>query len=155
MSRKTAAKRGERGILLSIVVPMFNEEDNIEPFLERVEAVMEDVVGPLEERYEIICVDDGSSDATVPKLLAQCKRNPAIKIVSLSRNFGKDIALSAGLDHASGSAVIPIDADLQDPPELIPELFAKWLEGHDEVYATRTSRESDTITKRLTASWFY
>ncbi len=155
MSRKTAAKKGKRDILLSIVVPMFNEEENIEPFLARVEAVAEDLVGPLEERYEIICVDDGSSDATVPKLLAQCKRNPAIRIVSLSRNFGKDIALSAGLDHASGSAVIPIDADLQDPPELIPELFAKWLEGHDVVYATRTARETDTIAKRLTASWFY
>ncbi len=156
MSRKTAPKnKGKRGILLSIVVPMLNEEENIEPFLARVEAVTEDIVGPLEERYEIICVDDGSSDATVSKLLAQCKRNPAIRIVSLSRNFGKDIALSAGLDHASGAAVIPIDADLQDPPELIPELFAKWLEGHDVVYATRTSRETDTIAKRLTASWFY
>ena len=146
---------GKRGILLSIVVPMLHEEENIEPFLARVEAVTEDIVGPLEERYEIICVDDGSSDATVSKLLAQRKRNPAIRIVSLSRNFGKDIALSAGLDHASGAAVIPIDADLQDPPELIPELFAKWLEGHDVVYATRTARDSDTIAKRLTASWFY
>jgi glycosyltransferase involved in cell wall biosynthesis len=117
--------------------------------------VAEQVVAPLEERYEIICVDDGSSDRTISTLLAQRKRNPAIRIVSLSRNFGKDIALSAGLDHATGAAVIPIDADLQDPPELIPELFAKWLEGNDVVYATRASRGSDTMTKRLTAGWFY
>ncbi|MEE8536270.1 MAG: glycosyltransferase, partial [Kiloniellales bacterium] len=94
-------------------------------------------------------------DATVPKLLAHRKRNPAIRLVSLSRNFGKDIALSAGLDHAEGAAVIPIDADLQDPPEVIPQLFAKWLEGYDVVYATRASRDSDSAAKRLTASWFY
>jgi polyisoprenyl-phosphate glycosyltransferase len=155
MTRNRAAKTGERGILLSIVVPMCNEEPNIEPFLARVEAATEGLVAPLDEGYEIICVDDGSSDGTVAKLLVEHKRNPAIKIVSLSRNFGKDVALSAGLDHASGSAVIPIDADLQDPPELIPQLFAKWLEGHDVVYATRTSRNSDSLAKRLTAGWFY
>ncbi len=155
MSEAKAAKTGERGVLLSIVVPMFDEEENVKPFLKRVEAAAEQVVVPLEERYEIICVDDGSSDRTVSTLLAQRKRNPAIRIVSLSRNFGKDIALSAGLDHATGAAVIPIDADLQDPPELIPELFAKWLEGHDVVYATRASRDSDTVAKRLTAGWFY
>jgi len=155
MSGTKAAKTGERAALLSIVVPMYNEEANIGPFLARVEAAAEAVVAPLEERYEIICVDDGSSDATVARLLHARERNPAVKIVSLSRNFGKDVALSAGLDHASGSAVIPIDADLQDPPELIPELFAKWLEGNDVVYATRTSRNSDTFAKRLTAAWFY
>jgi glycosyltransferase involved in cell wall biosynthesis len=155
MNRETAAKTNARNVLLSIVVPMYNEADNIEPFLARVEKVAESVVAPLDEGYEIVCVDDGSRDSTVSKLLAERKRNPAIKIVSLSRNFGKDIALSAGLDHACGAAVIPIDADLQDPPELIPELFAKWLDGHDVVYATRTSRTSDTIAKRLTAAWFY
>lgn len=155
MSGKRAAKTDHRAVLLSIVVPMYNEEANIEPFLARVEAATEGIVAPLEESYEIICVDDGSRDATVANLLAERKRNPAIKIISLSRNFGKDVALSAGLDHASGSAVIPIDADLQDPPELIPELFAKWLEGHDMVYATRISRSSDTLAKRLTADWFY
>jgi glycosyltransferase involved in cell wall biosynthesis len=150
-----AGTTGEEGVVLSIVVPMFNEEDNIEPFLARLEAVTEGLAGALEEGYEIVCVDDGSTDATVAKLLAQRKRNPAIKIVSLSRNFGKDVALSAGLDHARGSAVIPIDADLQDPPEVIPELFAKWLEGHDVVYASRASRDSDNLTKRVTAAWFY
>ncbi len=148
-------RRSTREPLLSIVVPMYNEEDNINLFLERVETVAEALVAPLDERYEIVCVDDGSTDSTVGRLLAHCKRNPAIRIVSLSRNFGKDIALSAGLDHASGAAVIPIDADLQDPPELIPELFAKWLEGHDVVYATRASRNSDSMAKRLTAGWFY
>jgi glycosyltransferase involved in cell wall biosynthesis len=155
MADKSKAEHADRGILLSIVVPMFNEEDSIDPFLKRVEAVADDLVAPLDERYEIICVDDGSTDATVPRLLAHRKRNPAIRLVSLSRNFGKDIAMTAGLDCAAGAAVIPIDADLQDPPELIPELFAKWLEGHDVVYATRASRDSDSAAKRLTASWFY
>lgn len=145
----------EGSILLSIVVPMFNEEDNIGPLLARLEAAAEGLVAPLDEGYEIVCVDDGSSDGTLDELLAERQRNPAIKVVSLSRNFGKDVALSAGLDHATGSAVVPIDADLQDPPELLPELFAKWLEGHDVVYATRTSRASDSLVKRLTAGWFY
>ena len=155
MSEKLEAKTDNRGVLLSLVVPMYNEEDNIDSFLERVEAVVEDMLAPLDERYEIVCVDDGSSDRTVVKLLAHRKRNPAIRIVSLSRNFGKEVALSAGLDHARGAAVVPIDADLQDPPEVIPELFAKWLEGYDVVYATRSARAGDSLVKRLTAGWFY
>lgn len=155
MHLEARPENAHRGVLLSIVVPMYNEQDNVDPLFARVEPVVEDLVAPLDEGYEIICVDDGSTDATLARLLAHRQRNPAIKVVSLSRNFGKDIALSAGLDHAVGSAVIPIDADLQDPPELIPELFAKWLEGHDVVYATRVSRESDGKLKRLTARWFY
>ncbi len=153
---KTGIRGQSRGgVLLSLVVPMFNEADGIAPFLERVEPVLEELVEPLAGGYEIICVDDGSTDATLERLVAQRERNPVIKIVGLSRNFGKDIALSAGLDHATGAAVVPIDADLQDPPEVIPELFAKWLEGYDVVYATRASRAGDGIVKRLTASWFY
>lgn len=141
--------------LLSVVVPMYNERDSLDPFFARVQPVAEELVAPLGETYEIVCVDDGSSDGTFEELLEHRARNPAIKVVALSRNFGKDIALSAGLDHASGAAVVPIDADLQDPPEVIPELFAKWLEGHDVVYARRARRDADGPVKRLTASWFY
>ncbi len=142
-------------IILSIVVPMFNEEDGVDAFFARVEPVAEAVVAPLRRPYEIVCVDDGSSDRTLEMLHAHRQRNPAIKIVSLSRNFGKDLALTAGLDHAQGSAVVPIDSDLQDPPEVIPELFARWLEGHEVVYATRSSRDSDGVAKRASAGWFY
>jgi polyisoprenyl-phosphate glycosyltransferase len=147
-------------IILSIVVPMFNEEDGIDAFFARVEPVAEAVVmplrrAPLHQPYEIVCVDDGSSDRTLEMLHAHRARNPAIKIVSLSRNFGKDLALTAGLDHASGAAVVPIDSDLQDPPEVIAELFARWLEGNEVVYATRSSRASDGVAKRATAGWFY
>ena len=143
------------GVLLSIVVPMYNEEEIINSFLERAEQVLDKFLTPANESYEIICIDDGSSDGTVDTLLAYRQTNPAIRIISLSRNFGKDIAVSAGLDHAGGAAVIIIDADLQDPPELIPNLVAKWREGHDVVYAMRGSRDSDSRAKRLTASWFY
>ena len=142
-------------IILSIVVPMFNEEDGIDAFFARVEPVAEDVVAPLRRSYEIVCVDDGSRDRTLEMLHAHRARNPAIKIVSLSRNFGKDLALTAGLDHATGAAVVPIDSDLQDPPEVIHDLFASWLEGNEVVYATRSSRASDGATKRATAGWFY
>ncbi len=142
-------------VRLSIVVPMYNEEEGLDRFFERVEPIAESIVDPLGATYEIICIDDGSQDDTVRLLLQHRKRNPAIKIVRLSRNFGKETALSAGLDHAQGAALVPMDADLQDPPELLPRLFAKWLEGYDVVYAVRQSRQSDTLTKRLTAGWFY
>ncbi len=143
------------GARLSIVVPLFNEQENVDPFLERVEGVLRGLRAPESESYEIICVDDGSSDGTLEKLLAHRRGNPAIRVISLSRNFGKDIAVTAGLEYAGGAAVIVIDADLQDPPELIPDLVAKWREGHDVVYAMRGSRASDSFAKRLTASWFY
>lgn len=155
MAERASEERGRGGALLSVVAPMFNEEGGIGAFFERVEPVAERLVIPLGGGYEIVCVDDGSSDRTLEELAAQRQRNPAIKIVALSRNFGKDIALSAGLDHATGAAVVPIDADLQDPPEVIPELFAKWLEGYDVVFATRASRAGDGLLKRLTASCFY
>ena len=140
---------------LSIVVPMYNEAEVLDLFFARLCPVLDELLGDLGRGYEIVCVDDGSRDETAAGLRRHRDGNPAIKIVSLSRNFGKDIALTAGLDFAGGAAVIPIDADLQDPPELIPALFAKWLEGHDVVYATRGSRASDSAAKRLTARWFY
>ena len=105
--------------------------------------------------YEIICVDDGSTDQTLPKLAQLHEQNPRIKALSLSRNFGKDIALMAGLDCALGDAVIPIDADLQDPPELIPEMVERWLDGSDTVVCVRSTRPGDAKRKRLLASLFY
>ncbi|MGI9464676.1 MAG: glycosyltransferase family 2 protein [Aestuariivirgaceae bacterium] len=150
-TRRNRRKSDKKTILLSAVVPMYNEEGGIDMFFERLEPVLDAIT----EDYEIICIDDGSSDATMDELLEQRGRNPRIKIINLSRNFGKDVALSAGLDHATGQAVVPLDADLQDPPELIAEMMEKWREGYEVVYARRSDRQSDTATRRLTAGWFY
>ncbi|MGB8956026.1 MAG: glycosyltransferase family 2 protein, partial [Tumebacillaceae bacterium] len=136
---------------LSIVVPMYNEEDNIEFFYTRITQAL-DKIG---ETYEVVCINDGSRDRTLPLLLDLNKRDPRIKVIDLSRNFGKETALSAGIDYATGEAVIPIDADLQDPPEVIPQLIAKWREGYDVVYATRMEREGETWVKKWTAQMFY
>ncbi len=136
---------------LSIVVPLYNEEPNIDYLFERVESVLK----RLNTSYEIVCVNDGSRDNTLKCLIEHHHRNPAIKVVNFSRNFGKEIALTAGIDYATGAAVIPIDADLQDPPELIEELVAKWREGYDVVNATRRSRAGETWLKRFTANAFY
>ncbi|MFP5274010.1 glycosyltransferase family 2 protein [Coleofasciculus sp.] len=138
-------------IEVSIVVPVHNEEVNIDYLFERLESVLHS----LKLKYEIICVDDGSKDNTLACLIKHHYQNSAIKVVSLSRNFGKEIALTAGIDYANGAAVVPIDADLQDPPELIRELVAKWREGYDVVYATRGSRQGESWLKRFTANAFY
>ena len=152
MPVKRKSRRAEdRTILLSVVVPMYNEQGGIDLFFERIEPVLKSIT----KDYEIICVDDGSSDDTFDELLDHRDRDARIKVINLSRNFGKDTALSAGLDHAYGKAVVPIDADLQDPPELIVQMMEKWREGYEVVYAKRTDRSSDTPTKRVTASWFY
>lgn len=151
----TPPHRETQGVLISVVAPMYNEAENVALFIERVEAVANGLAERFGAVYEVICVDDGSSDETLRLLAAERARNPAIKIISLSRNFGKETALSAGLDHATGEAVIPIDADLQDPPELIPALIEKWREGYHLVYATRASRDGESVVKRLTARWFY
>ena len=137
--------------LISVVVPVYNESPNVEAFYLRVSKVMKDMGEP----YEILFVNDGSKDDTLFNLLVLADKDSNVKIIDLSRNFGKEIALTAGLDFASGDAVIPIDADLQDPPELIPELVAKWREGYDVVYATRTEREGESWFKRWTAHLFY
>ena len=144
---------GDRGTrqLLSVVVPCYNEEPVVEAFHDRLSAAVSDLALDV----EVVYVDDGSRDRTAAVLDGLRRRDERVSIVDLSRNFGKEIALTAGLDHAAGAAVVPIDADLQDPPELIPALFAKWREGYEVVYATRAARDSDTPAKRLTASWFY
>lgn len=136
---------------ISVVVPLYNEELNIDYLFERLLSVL----SRLDMTYEIVCVNDGSKDNTVGCLIEHHHQNSRIKVVNLSRNYGKEIALSAGLDYANGNAVIPIDADLQDPPELIAELVEKWREGYDVVYATRRSRQGESWVKRFTANVFY
>lgn len=136
---------------LSLVVPMYNEEASLPLFLDRVVPLVERITPD----YEIVCVNDGSSDRTLTVLTAARGANPCIKIVDLTRNFGKETALTAGLDFATGDAVIPLDADLQDPPELIPDLVAKWREGNDMVVAVRRDRSSDRLAKRGSANLFY
>ncbi len=143
------------GVTLSIVVPLYNEADNIDIFLDRTERVLQDLIDPLGGSYEFIFIDDGSSDDTVEKLLQHRDRNTQIKIISLSRNFGKESAMCAGLHYATGAAVVPMDVDLQDPPELLPDLFEKWLEGYDVIYAIRRDRQADPWMKRLTAFVFF
>lgn len=136
---------------LSIVVPVYNEAAALDALFTRLLAALE----RLGLSYEIICVDDGSTDATLERLLRFRAQYPALRVVSLSRNFGKDIALSAGLEHSRGDAVVPLDADLQDPPELIQPMVAKWREGFDVVYATRARRDGESLLKRASARYFY
>jgi len=138
-------------IKLSIIVPVYNEASCIGPFLDQTIPVLEKIAN----RYEIIFVNDGSKDDSLDLLLARQKINSAIKVVNLSRNFGKDIALTAGLDVSVGGAVVPIDVDLQDPPEIIERLFDKYNEGYDMVVAVRKNRGSDHWIKRTTANIFY
>ncbi|MEL6813888.1 MAG: glycosyltransferase family 2 protein [Cyanobacteria bacterium J06598_3] len=141
----------EPSVEISVVVPLYCEESNIDYLFKRLEAVLT----RLGCTYEIVCVDDGSYDDTITGLREHRARNPNIKIVALSRNFGKELALTAGIDYASGAAVVPIDADLQDPPELIEALVTKWKEGYDVVYAKRRSRQGETWLKKTTANSFY
>ncbi len=136
---------------ISVVVPVYNEQENLDYLFQRLLGVLQGL-GLI---YEIICINDGSRDDTLKGLVDYHHRYPEIKIVNLSRNFGKEIALSAGLDYTQGKVVVIIDADLQDPPELIGELLGKWREGYDVVYATRRSRAGETWLKRFTAFGFY
>ncbi len=130
---------------------MFNESEVIDLFFSRTIGVLK--AASLD--FEIICVNDGSSDDTLDKLKQASALEPRIKIVDLTRNFGKEVALSAGIDYASGDAIVPIDADLQDPPELIPEMVDKWLQGADMVLPRRAARRGDTQFKKTTAHMFY
>ncbi|HTH58621.1 MAG TPA: glycosyltransferase family 2 protein [Paraburkholderia sp.] len=138
--------------LLSLVVPFYNESLVVDAFFEAVVPVLR---GIPEADYEIICVNDGSTDSTLDKLVAACRADPRIRVIDLSRNFGKEAALTAGIDEAQGAAVIPFDADLQDPPEVIPLLVERWQEGFDVVLAKRADRRTDTYAKRRSASLFY
>ncbi len=135
--------------LLSVVAPMFNEESTAERFYERVCAALEGI------SFELVVVDDGSTDGTPAILDRLAASDPRVRVVYLSRNFGHQTAITAGLDHARGDAVVMIDADLQDPPEVILQLLERWRAGADVVYAVRASRSGETKFKLVTARWFY
>src|SRR5229473_1063500 len=126
--------------LLSLVIPLYNEQAVIGAFHARLATVLD----RLESPAEIVYVNDGSTDRSLSLLLDMRQRDQRIAIVDLSRNFGKELALTAGLDHAQGDAVVIIDADLQDPPELIPELIEQWRNGFEVVYAKRTARDGES-----------
>lgn len=136
---------------LSLVVPVFNEEANVPNFLERVIPILNEIG----DNWEIVFVNDGSRDATLDLLRLAHTCDQRVRAIDFSRNFGKEIALCAGLDHTRGKAVIPIDVDLQDPPELIIEMVAKWRAGFDVVLAQRVDRSSDSWAKRTAAAAFY
>ncbi len=136
---------------LSVIVPAYNEEAVLPAFHERISAVLANVAMDV----EILYINDGSRDATLQVLEDLRARDPQVAVIDLSRNYGKEIAMSAGLDLCRGDAVVVIDADLQDPPELIPTLIEEWRHGFDVVYAQRTRRDGETRFKRLTAHLFY
>lgn len=136
---------------LSLVVPMYNEAEGLGMFLDAVVPVLEQIT----TEWEIVAVNDGSRDMTLALLKERAAHEPRIKVIALSRNFGKEAALSAGLGYTSGQVVVPIDADLQDPPELIPQMVAKWQEGYKVVLATRRTRNGDGFFKRTLAVLFY
>jgi len=138
-------------ITISIVCPFFNEEDMVDLFMKEITAVCNELNKP----FEIVCVNDGSTDNTLAKLLQAKEDYPNMRIINFSRNFGKEAALTAGLDYAKGEAIIPIDADLQDPPGLIKNFISHWEEGYDVVLARRSDRPSDSIAKKITAQLFY
>ncbi len=136
---------------ISVVVPVFNEEEVLEAMHQRLTKVLTGT----DLSYEIIYVDDGSRDKSKEIIRPWCKEDGRVKLLSLSRNFGHQTAITCGMDYAAGEAIIIIDADLQDPPELIPELIAKWREGYEVVYARRKKRTGESFFKKISASFFY
>lgn len=147
----TNSNAAKNGLRLSIVVPAYNEQEVLPEFYRRLTAV----VDALNADVELVFVNDGSTDDTLAVLHSLKQQDARVAIVDLSRNFGKEIAMTAGLDHAHGDAVVVIDADLQDPPELIPQMIQHWREGFDVVYAQRTSRSGESALKKTTAHLFY
>ncbi|KAB7645514.1 glycosyltransferase family 2 protein [Polymorphobacter fuscus] len=137
--------------LLSIVVPVFNEEATIDLFVTTITPVLDAITAD----WEIVFVNDGSRDSTLSVIRVAHDREPRVRGIDFSRNYGKEIALSAGLDHARGRAVVPMDVDLQDPPELIAPMVEQWRAGYDVVLARRSDRSSDSALKRGTAQAFY
>ena len=138
--------------LISLVVPFYNEQQAIGRFFDAVVPILESIEGT---RFEIVCVNDGSSDGTLDKLVAASVEDKRIRVIDLTRNFGKEAALTAGIDEAVGDAVIPIDADLQDPPSLIPVMVEHWRAGAEVVAAKRANRACDTFAKRTAAALYY
>src|SRR5437870_2881634 len=138
-------------IRYSVIIPVFNEEAVIHETYRRLKQVMEET----RETYELLFVNDGSRDSTADNLITYSAWDETVKLINFSRNFGHQIAITAGMDYASGDAVIVIDADLQDPPELILQMIDKWKEGYEVVYAKRVKREGETLFKKWSASLFY
>jgi len=149
-SRKEQISKTD-GFFYSVVVPAFNEQESVDLFYKRLQLTMES----LDQPWEVIFVNDGSSDGTLDAIRALAKKDTRVKYLSLSRNFGHQAALTAGLDHASGKVIISIDCDLQDPPELIPKLCQKWEEGYDIVYAQRKNYRKDSMIKRYASVAYY
>jgi len=152
--REASGKMGvpvSESIELSVVIPAFCEEENIRPMYQRLVAALDSEV----EGLEILFVDDGSSDRTWEEITKLAAEDSRVRGLSFSRNFGHQAAVTAGIDHARGRGVVLIDADLQDPPEVIPELIHRWREGFEVVYAQRRKRAGETLFKKLTASMFY
>jgi polyisoprenyl-phosphate glycosyltransferase len=137
--------------IYSIVAPVFNEAETLPHFYERVIRVMEDIGEP----FEIVLINDGSRDKTYSILQEIHEKDARVRVIDFSRNFGHQIAISAGLDYAQGDAVVVLDSDLQDPPEVIPELIARWKDGAEVVYAQRAKRKGETFFKLATAAAFY
>lgn len=139
--------------LVSLVSPVFSEENCLEEFYVRASKALRSIQPAVD--YEIVFVDDGSTDRSPTILRDLCQRDPAVRVIEFSRNFGHQVAITAGIDHAAGDAVVVIDSDLQDPPEVIPELVERWREGNQVVYGVRRARDGESSFKRLTAKAFY
>lgn len=137
--------------VFSIVAPVYNEELVLNPFYDRLKVAMEG----MNEAWELVMVNDGSRDQSLAIMTQLAQQDERVRVINFARNFGHQVAVTAGIDHARGQAVILIDTDLQDPPELIPQLVAKWREGYDVVYAVRESREGESWFKLSTAKLFY
>lgn len=134
----------DQPLTLTVVVPVFNEAENLAALHRR----LADALQPTNLCWDVLYVDDGSTDQSLPVIRQLAADEPTVGWLSLSRNFGKELAMTAGLDHTSTDAVVIIDADLQDPPELIPALIERWREGYDVVYAQRTARAGESLVKR-------
>jgi len=148
MEERDQPRRGREGSV-SVVAPMYDEEGTVEVFYDRVREALDGV------RFELILVDDASRDRTPELVDRLADSDPRVKVLHLSRNFGHQAAITAGLEHATGDAVVMLDGDLQDPPEVIPEMLARWRDGADVVYGVRESRAGESRFKLVTASWFY
>lgn len=137
--------------MISVVLPIYNEEKGLKSFIDNLHTQLKDI----KQNFEIILVNDGSTDQSLELIQSLCSNHSELKFIGLSRNFGHQIAVSAGIDYASGDQVILMDADGQDPPELIPDLISKMNEGYDVVYAKRIKRANESLVKKWTASFFY
>ena len=137
---------------VTILIPAYNEQEVLPALFKRLDALAKQTTGV---SFELLFVNDGSSDDTLSIIQQAAQHDTSISYINLSRNFGKEIAMMAGFDHAKGDAVVVIDADLQDPPELIPDMIALWQDGYDDVYAKRRNREGETLLKKKTSQLYY